>query len=287
MSWLGKAIGGAFGFVMGGPIGAALGAAFGHQFDQQATPPPFGVSVGNGGRTEALQQCFLLGVFSVMGHLAKLDGRVSEAEIMTARKVMERMGLGEDLKLLAMKLFNEGKEDQFALSEVLDDFRRACRAYPPMLRFFIVVQVEMALADGPMSEHKALTLLMMCDRIGFSRYEYFGIKTRRETEQRFATMGDQSKRSKNRAGTGHEHYRRREADSLGVGKALDEAYAILKLPRGATEIEVKRAYRRLISRHHPDKLEGTGQGSRAVQEATEITQKIQKAFELISKSRGY
>ena len=85
MAWWGKLLGGAFGYLLGGPLGAALGAALGHNFDkgmgnirEQFSP----------GAQQRVQTVFFTALFSVMGHLAKADGRVSEDEIRRAREIM-------------------------------------------------------------------------------------------------------------------------------------------------------------------------------------------------------
>jgi DnaJ like chaperone protein len=86
MSWWGKLIGGSVGFFFGGPLGAILGTAVGHSFDHAKA------AVGGGnfgfGNPERVQIAFFTATFSVMGHLAKADGRVSEEEIAEVRTTM-------------------------------------------------------------------------------------------------------------------------------------------------------------------------------------------------------
>jgi DnaJ like chaperone protein len=289
MSWLGKVVGGAFGFVMGGPLGAALGAALGHQFDQGGPEIRFETLGASPEETEVVRRAFFMGTFQVMGFVAKADGRVSESEIAVARHIMDRMQLTEDLKLLAMRLFNEGKDDRFGVASAIEEFRACCSLHAHLPRLFMALQVELALADGSVSRQEEATLLQICDQLGFSRYEYFGIKTRLEAERRFGGMGSQGN-AHHQSGRFREEYRQRQqthTESLGIRTELQEAYAILQLRATASEVEIKKAYRRLISRHHPDKLVGKGQGSESVQKATEMTQKIQKAYDLICKARGF
>ena len=92
MSWWGKDLGGAFGYLLGGPLGALLGTVLGHKLDQQAVN---GIREGVGfdvGSQPRVQAVFFMATFSVMGHVAKADGRVSEDEIEIARSVMARLG---------------------------------------------------------------------------------------------------------------------------------------------------------------------------------------------------
>ena len=50
--------------------------------------------------------------------------------------------------------------------------------------------------------------------------------------------------------------------------------------------KVKQAYRRMVSRHHPDKLAGTGASEAQVREATERTRELHQAYAMIRKRRG-
>ena len=112
MVW-GKLLGGAFGFMIGGPIGAVLGAALGHSFDKgmnlqlahdvpEDDLPP--------GDAERIKMAFFTATFSVMGHIAKADGRVDRSEVALAEAIMSSMNLDAELRAAAIKLFNEGKQ---------------------------------------------------------------------------------------------------------------------------------------------------------------------------------
>jgi DnaJ like chaperone protein len=202
---------------------------------------------------------------------------------------MDRMMLSDDLRLLAMRLFNEGKTDRFASQATLEAFRTSCGAYPHLPRLFMAIQLEVALADGAVNRQEEAALLQVCDQLEFSRYEFFGIKARMETEQRFGGLGGHA-RPRNHSGQYRHEDRRQQrpqSNSLGHRSEIQEAYAVLQLRTTSTEAEIKKAYRRLISRHHPDKLEGMGHGSESLQRATEMTQKIQRAYDLICKMRGF
>ena len=65
---------------------------------------------------------------------------------------------------------------------------------------------------------------------------------------------------------------------------LSQAYKILGVSKNSSEAEIKKAYRRLMSQHHPDKLVSKGLPDEMIQLATEKTQEIRKAYDLIKKS---
>ncbi|MGX2038647.1 co-chaperone DjlA [Methylocaldum sp. MU1018] len=272
MTWLGKVVGGTFGFFMGGPLFAVLGAALGHQFDRV---------MGNAGLLQAsfipgaqnrVQMAFFTATFSVMGHVAKADGRVSEAEIKAARAVMDRMALSDDMRQTAIRLFNEGKRPDFPLYGALDQFRTESRHRSSLLRPFIEIQLEAAYADGGLDIAAERLLLRICDRLRFSRLEFHDIKTRMDAERRAA-----------RAGSRNSQGNRQRAAARPSSSA--DAYAILGIAPSASDAEVRRAYRKLMSRHHPDKLVAEGLPEETVRLATEKTQQIRNAYEVIAKAR--
>jgi len=272
MSWLGKVIGGAFGFLMGGPLGAILGAAVGHHFDREfAESGQLGADFEPGAQ-HRVQMAFFSATFSVMGHVAKSDGRVTEAEIDLARSVMNRMELSDALRRTAVRLFNEGKRADFPLADVLSQFRRECQRRYSLIRMFVEIQLEAALADGALQAAEEYLLLHICDQLRFSRFEFHAIKMALEAQMRVAGG---PWRQDGRAA----RVRREEP-------ALEDAYAALGVKPSTSDVEIKRAYRRMMSQHHPDKLVANGLPEEMMKLATEKAQQIRKAYEIVCKARN-
>ena len=68
--------------------------------------------------------------------------------------------------------------------------------------------------------------------------------------------------------------------------ALDDAYKALGVTKESSDQEIKRAYRKLMSQYHPDKLMGQGLPEDMIKVATAQAQEIQAAYDLIKKSRN-
>lgn len=271
MSLLGKVFGGAFGFLLGGPLGGVLGAALGHQFDKgmEGIDGRSGASFQPGNQRR-VQMAFFTATFSIMGHLAKADGKVSRAEIDLAETVIRNMELSADMRQTAIRLFNEGKNTDFPLDDVLDQLRRECHRRTTLIRMFIEIQLQAAFADGnldPIEEH---LLLHICARLQFSQLEYQRLKTIFQAQQRFSGYGSE----------------RRGTSGRPQKPKIKDAYAVLGVPPSASDSEIKKTYRRLMSQHHPDKLVSKGLPEEMMKLATEKTQKIRKAYELIREKRG-
>lgn len=273
MSWLGKLFGGTFGFLMGGPLGAILGTALGHHFDQGME----GInrdeqSKFQPGEQHRIQMAFFTATFSVMGHVAKADGKVSQEEIELANTLMTNMELSGKMRETAQKLFAEGKSSRFPLDEALEQFRVECHRRSTLIRMFIEIQLQAAYADGVLDPAEESLLLHICGRLNISRFEYTRLKTILQAQQRFSE-------------TGYDNFRQR-TQTKPTKPNVGDAYAVLGLKSSASDTEVKRAYRRLISQHHPDKLVAKGLPEEMMKLATEKTQKIRKAYELIQTNRA-
>jgi len=262
MSWWGKLFGGTFGFMLGGPLGALIGAAIGHQLDGRAQD--FSDEAQGVFGRERIQMAFFSATFSVMGHLAKADGKVTADEIHLAQQVMLQMQLDARLKKLAQRLFNEGKAASFPLDDVLDQLKRECRHRHTLLRMFLEIQMQAALADGVIHAAERKLLLHVATRIGFSVTEF----------EQLEAMLNAAGRYGSEAGPAPE-------------VQLSDAYDMLNVSADATDAEVKKAYRRLMSQHHPDKLVAKGLPEEMMKLATEKTHQIRQAYELVRKYRGF
>lgn len=270
MSWWGKIIGGTFGFMLGGPLGALLGGALGHQFDKglrgmrEAGGPGF-----RPGDQERIQTAFFTATFSVMGHLAKVDGRVSKQEIELASTVMSQMSLNAEQRKLAIRLFNQGKAPDFPLDDVLQQFRQECHRRWTLLQMFLEIQIHAAYADGVMHATERDLLLHICERLGFSKMQFERLDAMVRAQRFFHEQA---------AGEGARPAPRRDV--------LREAYDLLGISKDATDAEVKKAYRRLMNQHHPDKLTARGMPEEMIKLATEKTQEIKAAYDAVKDARG-
>ncbi len=259
MGWAGKLLGGAFGFLFGGPLGALVGAAFGHKFDKGIEG--LASSVGwESGDQQRVQTAFFTATFSVMGHVAKADGRVTPDEIRMARAVMDHLQLDATLRKAAEKLFNEGKKSDFPLDDLLQQFRKEVGRRTTLTQMFMEIQLQSAYADGEMHPAERKILLHIASVLGIARplYEQLESMVRASAGQR---AGGSQKPS------------------------LESAYETLGIQADATDAEVKRAYRRLTSQHHPDKLVAKGLPEEMMKMAAEKTHQIRTAYETIQAAR--
>lgn len=273
MGWWGKIVGGAFGYLVLGPLGAALGAALGHNFDKGLGSIPEETIGWDPGDQERVQTAFFTATFAVMGHVAKTDGRVTPDEIRMAEAVMDEMELDAERRRAAINLFNDGKRKAFPLDVILEQFRLECHGRTTLIRMFMEIQLQAAYADGHCGDEEDKVLRNICQMLGFSEFEYIRLRRMIEAELHFRT-GWQS--------GGREDSVQRPAS----GPTLRDAYAVLNVENDASDADVKKAYRRLLSQHHPDKLVAKGLPEEMMKVAAHKTHEIKQAYEQIKEARG-
>jgi len=298
MVW-GKLLGGVFGFMVGGPLGAVLGAALGHSFDKgvqlQLTSDSAEEPLAPGD-ADRVRMAFFTTTFSVLGHVSKADGRVDPSEIQLAEAVMERMSLTPELRDAAIKLFNQGKQADFELEPILVQFRQECQRRTSLYRIFLEIQIQAALADGVMADDEEAVLITMADVLGFSSFAFRQLEMLVRVSMGMADAAETAARGGARA----RHGSGARSGSAGDGRSsggrgasgsasftLKDAYHVLGVTASDDKATVKRAYRRLMSQHHPDKLIAKGLPEEMVKLATDKAQNIRAAYDLVREAKGF
>ncbi|MEE9322388.1 MAG: co-chaperone DjlA [Granulosicoccus sp.] len=220
------------------------------------------------------QSVFFETAFTLMGAISKSDGRVSEQEIKHVEIFMERLGMSAAHRKKAIGHFQAGTINDFDIGPLLETFNAATAASPNLKQMLMVYLVGVALADGQLHADEASLMREISRQLGYSEQAF---------EQLMAMIQGQDQFS----GGGY-HQRGGQAGAGGVNAALaiDAAYQALGVAKSDSDAGIKQTYRRLMSQYHPDKLMGQGLPEEMVKEATERSQEIQSAYELIKKARG-
>ncbi|MDE1515770.1 MAG: co-chaperone DjlA [Vibrio sp.] len=285
MHIFGKILGAFFGFLFGGPFGAIFGIFLGHQFDKarrlnQAGFQPGAGAFGGGPSQAERQEQFFKAAFSVMGHVAKAKGQVTQQEIQLATIMMDRMNLTSEQKRAAQEAFREGKEADFPLEPVLERVKIASAGRFDLLQFFLELQISAAFADGDIDPNERNVLHRIARGLGFSADQLERRLRMQEAAFRFQQGGGFGG-----AGSQQQNQRGQQWQASSARDHLADAYELLGVTDSSSAQEIKRAYRKLMNEHHPDKLMAKGLPPEMMNMAKEKSQQIQSAYELIRKQR--
>ncbi len=254
-----KLIGVIAGYLFFGFFGALFGLFVGSFIDRMR-------AYGSGGMNplqNALRQAvFLETVFVSMGKLAKADGHVSQDEIDHVEQFMQKLGMTGEHRLQAIALFKRGADPAFDIEPTYKRFMAICGHTKHLKQVLLVYLIVMALADGHFHPAEEALLADIASRLGYDKAAF---------KQMLDMVLNQS------------HFAGGQANAAA---ALNDAYKALGVTKDSTDQEIKRAYRKLMSQYHPDKLIGQGVPEDMIAMATEQAKEIQLAHDLIKKSRN-
>ncbi len=262
MYW-GKIIGALAGAATLKPWFVLVGLGVGHWFDRQFVAgyrrfEQQGASIGR------LPEEYLRPLFQTVGHLAKSDGRVTEAEIRAARSVMHRIGLGPAQVRKAINWFDEGKHRQFPLRQTVRHLRRVAARRAELRELFVRLVLEVVLAKNRMGQKERELIWTICQEFDIGRVELAQIETMI------------------RAQKGFQHSAAGDRDA----RRLRQAYTTLGIDEAATNDEVVKAYRRAMNKSHPDKIAGDNPDATAMAAAQKRTREVRAAYEMLKSRRS-
>jgi len=288
----GKIIGAILGYLIGrGLLGAIVGLVLGHQFDLAAQRRAGGLNGPTDGRAARkgaagdgarrgdpveLRRAFFEATFQVMGHVAKSDGLVTEQEIGAAREAMRRFSLTDTDRRRAIELFTAGKAADFPVEATLARLRWLSGDQSDLCRLFVQIQLEAALQGNGLAPRARAVFQRMCRTLGISGLEFASLEAMLRMRSSANGYGAGARSG---AGAG-------ESAQARSASRLADAYEVLGVAAAAADAEVTRAFRRLMSQNHPDKLVAQGLPESMVAAAHERTQRILEAYETIKGHRG-
>jgi DnaJ like chaperone protein len=254
-----KLIGIVAGFFLFGFLGSILGYFVGAAIDRIR-------ALGSGGMnplSNALRQAvFLESVFILMGKLAKADGVISQSEIDHVEQFMQKLGMTAEHRQQAIAWFKTGSDPAFDIGPTYQRFMSICGNTKDLKQVLLVYLIVMALADGHFHPAEEALLTEIASHFGYDQAAFKHLLDMVLNQSHF--------------GPGQ----------INSAESLDDAYKALGVTKDSSDQEVKRAYRKLMSQYHPDKLMGQGVPADMIAIATEQTKEIQLAYDLIKKSRN-
>jgi DnaJ like chaperone protein len=254
-----KIVGALLGFYYFGFLGALAAFFLGSMIDRSIIYGLGGVNPLSRAHRESV---FLATVFVLMGKIAKADGHISQNEIAHVEQLFNKLGMTAEHRQQSITLFKKGAATDFDIKPALNEFMSVCGHTNSLRQILLVYLIVMALADGNLDPAEENLLIEIAQYLGYSQDAFKHILAMVTNQTHFA--GGQA----------------------GTASSLEDAYKALGVNKDSSDHEVKRAYRKLMSQYHPDKLMGQGVPEDMIAVATAQAQEVQVAYDLIKKSRG-
>ena len=207
------------------------------------------------------QRVFIETVFILMGKLAKTDGRITEVEVSHVEQFILRLGMTADHRLRAISLFKQGAGKGYDIRPKLSEFVTICGHTNSLKQMLLVYLIIMGLSDGDLNDAEEELLKDVARRLGYSEAAFMQLLDMVMNQTHFA------------------------GGQVNSANAIEDAYKALGVTTKNTDKEIKRAYRKLMSQYHPDKLMGQGVPDEMISIATEQAKEVQTAYDLIKKER--
>lgn len=216
------------------------------------------------GGLRVAQSQLLDSTFSVMGALCKADSVVTRDEIIVVEQIFKMLNVAGEQKKQAKDAFNRGKQSGFDLDAAVDQFAQISRRRAPLVQLFLQVQCMAVAADGKIHSAEHAMLVRVARRLGLSEADVLQL----EALLRTSTSGGSA------------------PGSPPSQDRLTDAYSALGVTTSSTPTEIKRAYRKLISQNHPDKLASRGLPESMRPVAEERSRELNTAYDLIKSARS-
>jgi len=217
--------------------------------------------LGNGQR----KLVFLETTFMLMGKLAKVDGHISKDEINHVEDFIQKMGMSAESRKQAISQFKLGSAPDFDIDASLNAFMEHCGQTLHLKQVMLMYLIVMAAADGRVDAKEEALLKQVANRLGYQDHEF---------QQMLAMVLNQT------------NFRQSGPGATPSASSVDDAYKAIGVSKDDSDAVVKKAYRKLMSQYHPDKLIGQGLPEDMIKVATEQAKEVQVAYDLIKKSRG-
>lgn len=242
-----KWLGAGLGFTLGGPIGSIIGFAVGSFVDgvsKEDVLKEYQEAQKRGGRGSTQSGDFEISLLILASVVIKSDGKVDQRELNFVRSQFVGM-YGKDRANNAFKLFKGIIKKEVSAHQVCVQIRQHMpHASRLQLLHFLF---GIAKADQHVAGSEVNEIRKIAGYLNINQYDFESIK---------AMFYDDS----------------------------GSSYKILEISKSATEDEVKKAYRKMVKKYHPDKLQGLG--AEHIKGAEEKFLQIQKAYEQIKNERG-
>lgn len=271
---IGSLIGSVIGYKFGGFFGLIIGGILGAQAEMWISENLLGKPT----RKTQVQNAYFEALFVTMGKLAKADGVITKNEIRKCEAIMNHMQLDAERRKQAINLFNLGKQDNLEIDLYLRKFIKASHGAYSMKQVFLEMLIEVASAENKINQAEMNFMYTIADKIRFPRQIFMTLLRMRGFNVN-GQNNQQQRRQSNYQSSGNQQQWQRAT--------LADPYQTLGVNKSDNKAVIRKAYKKLMSVNHPDKLIAKGLPPDMIEVAKKKTQNIQAAWEEVKDLRGF
>lgn len=254
MGW-GKWLAGGLGFALFGPIGGIVGYLVGNAFSSDATDK----KTINGKSSNASANEFMISFLVLIAEVMKADSRVLKSELDVVKRFLLNT-FGEDRAKDALHILKDLLQKDYDVYPVAQQIEENMN-YSGRLELLYLI-FDIAQADNDISDVEVKKIKLIADGMGIKSADYMSI---------FAMFSRESR------------------DYYSNGSTYDKtdtgwAYEVLEIDRSASDDDVKKAYRRMAMKYHPDKV--NNMGDEVKKAAEKKFRMVNEAYNVVKTERG-
>lgn len=274
---------GVLGWTLSGPIGAIIGGILGYNLASpkeiddydKAARPDYGDLTGDGDRgpsrrraskKDTAQGDFGVALMMLVAAVMRADGRVTKDELSEVKEFLAA-NFPEDQAKAALQVLKEVLKRDFEIAPVCAQIRDNLN-YSSRLELLHLL-FKISAADGMLTKSEMDLVRDIAYRLGINAADFRSI---------YAAYSAYTRGSSSSGGSS-------QGGAQASRMSLSQAYSILELTPEATEQDVKKAYRKMAMKFHPDKVNTLGEEVK--RSAAEKFKAVNEAYNVIKDAKGY
>ncbi|QJC34059.1 co-chaperone DjlA [Enterobacteriaceae endosymbiont of Donacia cinerea] len=240
-----------------------------------------------------IKKLFLQINFEVMGYISKSKGFISKNDINFTIKLMKKMNLNSEEIIFVKKAFKNGKKINYPLIYKLNNLNYLIYKNKNLINKFLEIQIELSFINNFLNFKTKKILNIIFQELNISTNEILFIIKKLKCNNNFINEKDlffydffqEKKKRDYSTNSTYNFYKEKNKfqNQKNYKSELDKAYELLGINYNDNLLTIKRAYHKLISKYHPDKLVSKGYSSEQLEIAKIKTQNIHRAYNIIKK----
>ncbi|QJC38509.1 co-chaperone DjlA [Enterobacteriaceae endosymbiont of Donacia fulgens] len=239
-----------------------------------------------------IKKLFLQTNFEVMGYISKSKGFISKNDINFAIQLIKKMNLNNEEISFVKKSFNNGKKKNYPLIYKINNLNYLFYKNKSLINKFLEIQIELSFINNFLNNKNKKILNIIFQELHVSFIDLFFIIKKLKYNNKFINEKDlfdnyyhQNQKKTEYYSSNYEFFYKKNnfRNKKNYSSELDKAYKLLGINYNDNLLTIKRAYHKLISKYHPDKLISKGYSSKQLEIAKVKTQNIHKAYNIIKK----